>query len=145
MPDPNIRSSVPAETDQVIEAVSFFEQILQTMPEDRVALEVLSQAYEQAGDAAKACDLLARLARVIERDGDVDAAKALRSRLAMYAGTGDADAALEQLAAFLSTRMTSAAAPGRRWGCSMPGHCCCGWSPGGSWAARRCSAPTSPP
>ena len=109
MPDPNARSSKPTDAERVIEAVAFFEQMLQTMPDDRVSLEVLSQAYEQAGDAAKACDLLSRLARVIERDRDVDAARLLRQRLAVYTGNGEADKALEQLALFLSSASSTAA------------------------------------
>ena len=111
MPDLNTRSAKSADTEQVIEAVSFFEQMLQTMPEDRVSLEVLSQAYEQAGEAAKACDLLIRLARVIERDGDVDAARLLHQRLAIYAGIAAADTALAGVSRFLSTAEASLAAP----------------------------------
>jgi hypothetical protein len=110
MPDPNPRTSTPSDAEQVIEAVSFFEQMLQTMPDDRVSLEVLSQAYEQANDAAKACNLLARLARVIERDHDVDAARLLQPRLVRYAGQADTDTALEQLTRFLA-RSQPAASP----------------------------------
>ncbi len=110
MPDPNVRSSIPPDSEQVIEAVSFFEQMLQTMPEDRVSLEVLSQAYEQAGDAEQACAMLSRLARVIERDGDVDAGRQLRHRLAMYSGNAAADAALEQLTRFLAAPASAPAA-----------------------------------
>ena len=102
MPDPNPRTSKQTGAEQVNEAVSFFEQMLQTMPEDRVSLEVLSQAYEQAGETAKACDLLARLARVIERDHDEEAAKVLAQRLALHAGNALADHALTQLTHFLS-------------------------------------------
>ena len=102
MPDPNAKSSSSASSDQVIEAVSFFEQMLQTMPDDRLSLDVLSQAYEQAGDTAKACGLLARLARVVERDADAEAARLLQPRLARCAGVPEADRALEQLARFLS-------------------------------------------
>jgi len=108
MPDPNTKTAKPSDAEQVLEAVSFFEQMLQTMPDDRVSLEVLSQAYEQAGDAAKACALLARLARVLERDGDVDAAGLLRKRLVLYAGNATADTALEQLTWFLSASRAAA-------------------------------------
>jgi len=103
MPEHN---AIPLSNDgseQVIEAVTFFEQILQSMPEDRVSLEVLSQAYEQSGDAVKACELLARLASVIEKESDIDAARLLRQRLEIYAGNATADASVEQLKRFLST------------------------------------------
>ena len=109
MPDPNTRSSKQAGSEQVIEAVSFFEQMLQSMPEDRVSLEVLSQAYEQAGEAAKACDLLVRLARVVERDGDAEAARQVQQHLSMYSGSAAADAAMAQLNRYLSA--SSAATP----------------------------------
>jgi len=107
MPANNTKTLQKEDSDQVNEAVSFFEQILQSMPEDRVSLEVLSQAYEQAGDANQACDLLARLARVIERDGDADAARLLQSRLAIYSDNAAASAALEQLTRFLSSSTAS--------------------------------------
>jgi len=109
MPDPNAKASQTTGAEQVSDAVSFFEQMLQTMPEDRVSLEVLSQAYEQSGDRAKACDLLSRLSRVIERDHDVEAARALQQRLATYAGNATADAASVQLnRLILATQATAA-------------------------------------
>jgi hypothetical protein len=83
------------------EAISFFEQILQSMPDDRVSLEVLSQAYEGTGEAEKARDLLVRLARVIEREGDLESARQLQPRFALHAGHAETDAALEQLTRFL--------------------------------------------
>ncbi len=110
MPDPNTKPSPPTGTDQVLEAVSFFEQMLQTMPDDRLSLDVLSQAYEQAGDTARACSLLARLARVVEHEADAEAARLLQTRLARYAGTPEADRALEQLARFVSQAAKPAAA-----------------------------------
>ena len=109
MPDPNPRTSKQTGAEQVNEAVSFFEQMLQTMPEDRVSLEVLSQAYEQAGETTKACDLLARLARVIERDHDEEAAKVLAQRLALHTGHAAADHALTQLTHFLAAAHAAAA------------------------------------
>ena len=108
MPDPTTKTSKPTGAEQVLEAVSYFEQMLQTMPEDRVSLEVLSQAYEQAGDLEKACDLLVRLARVIERDADADAATALQQRLQAYAGTAKADAAAALLTRFLASVQATA-------------------------------------
>jgi hypothetical protein len=83
------------------EAIAFFEQILVSMPDDRTSIEVLSQAYEGNGETEKARDLLIRLARVVERDGDADAARLLQPRLAAYAGQAETDAALQQLDAFL--------------------------------------------
>jgi hypothetical protein len=84
------------------EAISFFEQILQSMPDDRVSLEVLSQAYEGTGEAEKVRDLLVRLARVIERDGDLEAARQLQPRLTLHIGHAETDTALDQLRRFLA-------------------------------------------
>lgn len=120
MPERNDKTLHQEDTEQVNEAVSFFEQILQSMPDDRVSLEVLSQAYEQAGDAAKACDLLSRLASVIERDGDVEAAKLLRQRLVVYAGHADIDAATEHLTRFLSSSATPLAVDDPKAAKAMP-------------------------
>ena len=115
MPDPNTRTTKQTGAEQVVEAVSFFEQMLQTMPEDRVSLEVLSQAYEQAGEQEKACDLLTRLARVVEREGDADAARQVQQRLAMFTGIAAADTAINQLSRFLaSARPALDPNPGRQ-------------------------------
>lgn len=96
--------TLPADQDQQVwETVAFFEQILQSMPDDRVSLEVLSQAYEQAGDLARACDYLVRLADVIVREGDREAAKTLQGRLSEHAGRARAADALAKLTGLLST------------------------------------------
>lgn len=106
MPDPNPQA--PPAQQQVNEAVSFFEQILQAMPEDRVSLEVLSQAYESAGNAAKTAGLLVRLSRVLVRDGDSEAAQQLRPRLAAVAGQPDVNGAMASLDQFLSATIRAA-------------------------------------
>ncbi len=101
MPDPTHNDTIGGLVPDN-EAISFFEQILQSMPDDRVSIEVLAQAYEGNGETAKARDLLMRLARVIERDGDLESGRQLQPRLATYAGHAEADAALAQLVLFLA-------------------------------------------
>ena len=45
----------------VRDAIVAFEQILEAIPDDRVALEMLAEAHEQAGNKDKAVEYLARL------------------------------------------------------------------------------------
>jgi hypothetical protein len=70
---------------QVWSAIAAFEQIVQTIPNDRVSLEALSNAYEQVGDLARSRDYLVRLANVVVDEKDRDAAELLRERLLRYA------------------------------------------------------------
>ncbi len=67
------------------EAIALFEGILQTMPEDRVALEALSMAYEQTGDKPRTCATLIRLAHVLVRKNEREAAANVANRLKAYA------------------------------------------------------------
>lgn len=103
MPDP-IPPNPNPDQKQVLNAVSFFEQMLQTMPDDRVSMEVLAQAYEQAGDPIRARDLLLRLAHIAEREQDRDTATALYERLAPFAGNAETDEVRQRLARFVSTK-----------------------------------------
>ena len=63
------------------EGVAYFEQMLKVMPDDRTTLEFLAVAYPQMGEAAKAETAVASLARVLLKEGDVESASALLSRL----------------------------------------------------------------
>jgi len=54
-------------------AIIAFEQILQSIPNDRVAMEALWNMYEQLGDFEKGKHYLYRLARELARAGDVAA------------------------------------------------------------------------
>lgn len=69
---------------EILEAITFFEQMLQTMPDDRVSLEFLGGAYEQVGDRAKALSAWMRLADEILQAADVEQARAVRPRLTAY-------------------------------------------------------------
>ena len=63
------------------EGVEYFEQMLKVMPDDRTTLEFLAVAYPQMGETAKAEAILADLARVLLKEGDVEHAAALLPRL----------------------------------------------------------------
>ncbi len=93
----------PDQDQQMWETVAFFEQMLQTMPDDRVSLEVLAQAYEHAGDIARACDYLVRLADVIVHEEDREAARTLHTRLAEHAGNPRVTEALTRLNILITT------------------------------------------
>ncbi len=74
------------ENKQVQDVISSFEQILDAMPNDRLALETLCDAYEQVGDTAKALEYLTRLGKVVADDGDTDTAALLAVKLRSVAG-----------------------------------------------------------
>lgn len=69
---------------QVWSAIAAFEQIVETIPNDRVSLEALSHAYEQVGDLSRAREYLTRLANVVIEENDRDAAEFLRERFLRF-------------------------------------------------------------
>jgi hypothetical protein len=71
--------------EEVWNAISAFEQILEAMPEDRASLEALAHAYEQIGDHTRAKDYLTRLAQVLIDESQTTEAKALLEKLRPYA------------------------------------------------------------
>ncbi len=70
---------------QVWNAIAAFEQIVETIPNDRVSLEALSHAYEQVGDLSRAREYLSRLVAVVIEEKDRDTAEMLRERLIQFA------------------------------------------------------------
>ncbi|RKX31355.1 MAG: hypothetical protein DRP22_03840 [Verrucomicrobia bacterium] len=66
---------------EVWNAIAAFEQILEAMPDDRVALESLYEAYLKIGDQASARKYLLRLARVVINERDEKAAQDMVKRL----------------------------------------------------------------
>lgn len=69
---------------KLIEGIVYFEKVLKEIPGDRTALEFLSVAYEQLGDAERTRTTLIRLAMTLLREGDLAAADAIGSRLDAY-------------------------------------------------------------
>lgn len=68
----------------ILEAIAFFEQILQTMPDDLVSLEFLGDAYEQVGEEDKARRSWKQLAQCVLKEFEVEHARSIRPRLAPY-------------------------------------------------------------
>jgi Type II secretion system (T2SS), protein E, N-terminal domain len=67
--------------NQVWNAIAAFEQIVETIPNDRVSLEALSHAYGQVGDLSRAREYLTRLITVVIEEKDRDAVEMLRDRM----------------------------------------------------------------
>jgi hypothetical protein len=72
---------------QVWNAIAAFEQIVETIPNDRVSLEALSHAYGQVGDLSRAREYLARLIAVVIEEKDRDAIEMLRDRMVLLAAS----------------------------------------------------------
>lgn len=88
--------------NQIWNAIAAFEQIVETIPDDRVSLEALSHAYEQVGDLSRARDYLVRLANVVATEKDHEAASLLRERLAQHADDSRIREACQRLDALLA-------------------------------------------
>ena len=82
-----------AEAD-IWNAISAFEKILEAIPNDRVSLEALADAYEQVGDHTRARDFILRLARVLIDEDDEEAARDLLRKIKPFAGDNPEAAAL---------------------------------------------------
>ena len=76
---------------EVRDAIDAFEQILEAIPNDRMALETLVDAYEQINDRKKTLEYIIRLAEVIEEDRDAETAPRLIERLRAF-GSNDPSA-----------------------------------------------------
>lgn len=94
---------------QLSDAIALFEGILLSMPDDRVSLEALALAYEQMGDVARSRQHMVRLAKVLIKEGDAEAAGLACEQLRGCAGDDPAAAEMiRQLEAFAAA---AAAAP----------------------------------
>lgn len=66
------------------DAIAAFEQILDAIPNDHVALEALVNAYEMVGEQAKACNYIVKLGNLLVEQGDIEAALALVDKLKQF-------------------------------------------------------------
>jgi hypothetical protein len=90
--------------NQVWNAIAAFEQIVETIPNDRVSLEALSHAYEQVGDLSRAREYLSRLVSVVIEEKDRDTVEMLRDRVVALAASGpQAREMLSRIDAFLAS------------------------------------------
>ena len=87
---------------EALEAIAAFEQILESVPNDRVALQALHDAHEQLGDTDRAHGYLVRIANVIAEEGDVDAGRLLLGSIeALMDKRSDAKQAAQKLRSLL--------------------------------------------
>lgn len=90
--------------NQIWNAIAAFEQIVETIPNDRVSLEALSHAYEQVGDLSRAREYLSRLVAVVIEEKDRDTIEMLRDRVvALAASDPHARETLTHMDAFLAS------------------------------------------
>lgn len=75
------KQDAPGTAPHVREAITAFEQILEALPDDQLALETLLDAYEEIGDRPKALEYLIRLARVVADESDAEAAPRIIEKL----------------------------------------------------------------
>lgn len=76
---------MPNEIDpKLIEAIGFFEKMLQTMPDDRTGLEFLAVAYEQTGDREKQVSILIKLSEVLLKEGNLEHASMIAQKLKSF-------------------------------------------------------------
>jgi hypothetical protein len=112
MSDTPTQAEFASDGKPIAEAIAFFDGILQSMPDDRVALEALSLACEQAGDIPRARAALIRLAQLVVRKGEREHAVAVARRLERYVAEDfDALEALRSIETLLAAEPEEAAAP----------------------------------
>ncbi|NLB55012.1 MAG: hypothetical protein GX811_04470 [Lentisphaerae bacterium] len=78
-------------------AITAFEKILEALPNDRVSLETLIEAYEKVGDYTRAKEYLVRLANLLVNESDEDATRDLLRKISQY------DESDPQIAAAIAT------------------------------------------
>lgn len=104
-------AALASEGRTIAEAIAFFDGILQSVPDDRVALEALSLACEQAGDMPRARATLIRLAQLVVRKGERERAVAVAKRLEPYVAEDfDALEALRSIETLLAANPEETAA-----------------------------------
>lgn len=72
---------------EIWDAISAFEKIIEALPNDRISLEALADAYEQVGDHTRAKDYMIRLANVLLDEGDDDGAQDLVRKIRVFEAT----------------------------------------------------------
>ena len=105
----NASSSISA-PNKLVQGISYFEEVLQLVPNDRSALEFLAVAYEQAGDGARRSHTIARLTDVLIAEKDFDCLKGLVPTLREI-NTPETLNALAKIQALLAPREQTPSAP----------------------------------
>ena len=83
----------PKPDAKLLEAIDFFEKMLQTMPGDRTGLEFLSVAYEQTGDRDKEIAALVKLSETLLKEGDMEHAALIAKKLRTFPDSREASVA----------------------------------------------------
>ena len=109
--EPNQKSAALQDT---LRAVAAFEQILEAIPNDRLALEGLFEAHSRAGNRKQAEDYLLRLAACVIEEEDIQGAAFALERIhtlgSKAAAVADLEKKLEVLAARQGPATTAAPA-----------------------------------
>ena len=118
MNDRTRKSELP-EHDELLSAVQAFEQILEVIPDEPLALESLFEAYWRLGNEARSLENLDRLIHVIRSDANREAATHLLTKLkalgSSSAGLAQRVSQLEEVGATRKKKEVSApAATGSR-------------------------------
>ena len=79
MKNPKKSSTEPEEI--LWNSIAMFEKILEAMPEDRISLDAMAEAYIKVGDYTRGKDYLLRLGKVIIKEKDEDATYELLEKL----------------------------------------------------------------
>lgn len=104
----------PSPNPKLTQGISYFEEVLQLMPNDRSALEFLAVAYEQLGNREKRSHAVARLTDVLIAEKDLDCLKNLKPTLDEI-GTPEALNALRKIENVLGkTAVSSTGQPPRQ-------------------------------
>lgn len=80
---------------KLLEAIGFFEKMLETMPGDRTGLEFLAVAYEQTGEAGKQVATLVKLSEVLLKENDLEHATMIVDKLKGFEGNAQAQMAIK--------------------------------------------------
>ena len=81
MPDPQNNSDSPNPDPDFTTVIHSLEQIIETVPDDLVALEMLAHIYEQNGEQDKMRNSLFSLGEIIVRNNDADFAEYIHDRM----------------------------------------------------------------
>ncbi len=80
----SIENNPGVSESEILNAIAAFEKILEAIPNDRISLETLADAYDKIGDRERARNYLLRLAQALIEEKDEDAARDLLHRLRAY-------------------------------------------------------------
>jgi len=102
---------MPEMDTKMVEAIAFFEKMLQTMPEDRTSLEFLSVAYEQTGQVERQRASLIQLADCLLHEKDFENAQSIALRLSAFSDYAPARAAVERVTECVQRQLLKNAVP----------------------------------